>query len=249
MFARSARFYDAIYSFKDYGGESRTLQRLIARYAPQARTLLDVACGTGLHLQHLRQDYEVAGLDLDDNLLHIAAERNPGVSLHHADMVDFDLGRTFDVVTCLFSSIGYVRTVDRLGEAVKSMARHLTVHGILVVEPWIFPQQFEEGRTDALVVDFDAGKLVRATFSSRKDAESHLDLHYLVRAGDGAVTHFREDHVLGLFSDEQYRAALARNGLELLAFDPEGLMGRGLYIAARRARDERPPPRRDVQRL
>lgn len=235
MFQRSARFYDAIYSFKDYESESATLQALISGFAPGARSLLDVACGTGLHLASLREAYEVAGLDLDENLLQIAAERNPGVPLHHGDMVDFDIGRTFDVVTCLFSSIGYARTVDRLDRAINSMARHLAFDGVLVVEPWIFPDQFEEGRADAMVVDFDGGKVVRATFSSRKDAESHLDLHYLVRSEEGVVTHLVEDHVLGLFADDDYRGAIARGGLELLAFDPEGLMGRGLYVATRRA--------------
>ncbi len=233
MFAKSARFYDAIYSFKDYEAESIKLQALIARSAPAARSLLDVGCGTGAHLASLRKSYEVAGLDLDENLLQIAAERNPGVPLHHADMVDFDLGRTFDVVTCLFSSIGYVRSVDGLGRAVDSMARHLVPGGILVVEPWIFPDQFEDGRADALVADFDGGKIVRATFSSRSGGVSHLDIHYLVRSEDGSVTHFSEDHVLGLFSDEDYRRAFSDAGLDRAEFDAEGLMGRGLYLAAR----------------
>ena len=77
-----------------------------------SRRLLDVACGTGLHLSYLTYRFQVEGLDRDEQLLAIARQRNPEVPLHHADMVDFALGRTFDVVTCLFSAIGYVKTLE-----------------------------------------------------------------------------------------------------------------------------------------
>ena len=103
MFTRSARFYDAIYSFKDYGKEATRIDALIRERRPKARKLLDVACGTGLHLQHLREGYEVEGLDLDPKLLKFARERLGEVPLHEGDMRDFDLGRRFDAITCLFS--------------------------------------------------------------------------------------------------------------------------------------------------
>ena len=55
MFSRSAHLYDAIYSFKDYAGEAETLRALVEERAPGARSLLDVACGTGKHLAELRR--------------------------------------------------------------------------------------------------------------------------------------------------------------------------------------------------
>lgn len=137
MFTKSARFYDAIYSWKDYPAEAQKLRSLIRQRNPQARTLLDVACGTGKHLELLREDFEVEGLDLDDDMLAIARERLPGVPLHHGSFSDFELGRTFDVVTCLFSSIGYAQTEANLRLAIAAMARHLSPGGVLIVEPMI----------------------------------------------------------------------------------------------------------------
>ena len=72
MFTNSAHFYDAVYSFKDYGAESERIHALIEERSPGASTLLDVACGTGKHLEQLRAWYEVSGLDLDPQLLEIA---------------------------------------------------------------------------------------------------------------------------------------------------------------------------------
>src|SRR5690606_13837529 len=95
VFTRSARFYDLLYAQKDYRMAAAKLRDLIGREAPKAATLLDVGCGTGQHLAHLREHYSVEGLDLDSGLLAVARERLPGVPLHKADMAAFDLGRRF----------------------------------------------------------------------------------------------------------------------------------------------------------
>jgi SAM-dependent methyltransferase len=65
------------------------------------KTLLDVDRGTGGHLAYLKHYYVSEGLDLDPNLLAIARERHPELPFHHNDMVQFDLGHTFDAVVCL----------------------------------------------------------------------------------------------------------------------------------------------------
>ena len=53
MYTKTAKHYDAVYSDKDYAGESQRLASIIRERAPMARTLLDVACGTGRHLEYL----------------------------------------------------------------------------------------------------------------------------------------------------------------------------------------------------
>ena len=80
--------------------------------------------------------FQVEGLDLDEQLLAMARQRNPDVRLHHADRANFALGRTFDVVTCLFSTIGYVKTLANLSRAIQCMAQHLLPGGFLLIEPW-----------------------------------------------------------------------------------------------------------------
>ena len=66
MFGDSSRYYDLIYGFKDYRQEAEFLRILIERVAPGARTLLDVACGTGEHLRYLT-GYQAEGLDLNSD--------------------------------------------------------------------------------------------------------------------------------------------------------------------------------------
>jgi ubiquinone/menaquinone biosynthesis C-methylase UbiE len=50
MFSESAEYYDLIYQSKDYRGEVEKLRNLFAKYVPEARSILDVGCGTAEHL-------------------------------------------------------------------------------------------------------------------------------------------------------------------------------------------------------
>jgi len=105
-----------------------------------------VACGTGSHIAYLREIFAVEGLDLDPKMIELARTRHPDISFHHGDMIDFDLGRQCDVVVCLFSSIGYVKTAPRLRQAIANMARHVRPGGVLVVEPYFSPATWKQAR-------------------------------------------------------------------------------------------------------
>ncbi len=127
MFHGTAHVYDLLYEAagKDYAGESAELHALIQARAPGAASLLDVACGTGAHLVHLRRWYEAVGVDVDPGMLAQARRRLPDIEFIEDDMRSFRLSRRFDVVSCLFSSIGYLGSVDDLDQALLTMVSHL----------------------------------------------------------------------------------------------------------------------------
>src|SRR5688572_604844 len=133
MYSQSARLYDFMYEGKDYAAAAQHVRRAIEAVNPRAASLLDVACGTGQHLEHLRAFYAVEGLDLNSDLLAAARSRCPGVPLHLEDMSTFSLPKRFDVITCLFSAVAYLKTSDRLSATVERMASHLTDDGVLLI--------------------------------------------------------------------------------------------------------------------
>jgi ubiquinone/menaquinone biosynthesis C-methylase UbiE len=232
MFKKSARFYDAIYAFKDYEAEARQVHDLIQEHmSSEGMTLLDVGCGTGGHIGFLRTHYEVEGLDLDPGMLAIARERYPEVPFHCADMADFDLGHPFDVVTCLFSSIGYVKTAARLRQTLRTMTRHVNPGGLIIVEPWFAPDVFFEGRLSALFIDEPDLKIARMNISKIENDVSILDFRYLIGTPEG-VDSLTERHELGLFTHDEYVDAFENAGLKV-THDAQGLTGRGLYIGKR----------------
>lgn len=238
MFEKSAAYYDYFYSFLDYRAAGERLRALIRERCPAARSLLDVACGTGRHLDHLRHDFDVAGIDILPALIEAARRRCPDVAFHVADMADFQLGRRFDVVTCLFCSIGYAVTLDKAERAIACMARHLAPGGLLIVEPWVTPERCWTHRVTSEVFDSPEMKIVRMHTHEIEGRTSVFDIHYLVGTPE-SVTHFVEREVMGLFTTDETIAAFRKARLGVEHLDAELFPGHryGLFVGRRAGND------------
>lgn len=232
MFTQSAELYDLIYSsFKDYPKEARDIADLLRRINPACHTVLDVACGTGEHARLLAANHglEVDGIDLDPAFVRIARAKHPAGRFYQGDMVNFRLDRRYDAVLCLFSSIGYLMTLDAVRRALGCFRQHLAPHGVVIVEPWLEPGVLEPGRTETRTAE--AGDL-RVERVSRVEVEgrvSRLHFDYEIHQPSG-VRHATEVHQLGLFTTaemlETFRAA------DFVAeHQTPGPTGRGLFIA------------------
>jgi ubiquinone/menaquinone biosynthesis C-methylase UbiE len=231
MFTLSAHLYDAIYLSrgKDYELEAKKVHELVqGNLKSEGNSLLDVACGTGIHLSYLKAFFDCEGLDLDSKMLDAAREKMPGMKFHQGDMLNFNLGRQYDVITCLFSSIGYVRTVPNLKHAIVNMTRHLKPGGVLVVEPWFTPETWHPGKVYATFVDEPDLKIARINLSGVEGTLSYFIFHYLVGTPQG-IHYFEERHELGLFTVDEYKIAFRDSELDVI-HDPAWLNARGLYL-------------------
>ncbi len=69
----------------------------VMAFEPQS--VLDAGCGTGrVAIELDRRGVEVVGVDLDESMLAVAADKSPGLDWRRADLATLDLGRTFDLV-------------------------------------------------------------------------------------------------------------------------------------------------------
>ncbi|MBI1794285.1 MAG: class I SAM-dependent methyltransferase [Chloroflexi bacterium] len=231
MYNRSAIIYDAIYRAqgKDYLAEAEKLRALIKQCKrSDGKSLLDVACGTGNHLAYLQENFDVEGLDNSKEMLDIAQNKFPNLNFHLADMADFEIAHSFDVIACLFSAIGYAQTFPRLTQTIKTIARHLRPGGVAIIEPWFGPGDLDTGKVHATFVDEPELKIARMNINRVEGNISFLDFHYMVATPKG-VEYFTETHALWLFTPDQYQKAFEEAELKLIR-DEEGLDGRGLYI-------------------
>lgn len=233
MFSRSAHVYDAIYrSFKNYEGECAKIHDVLSNIQPRPNHLLDIACGTGEHAKILCEQYgyKIDGLDLDRELVEIAQSKNPDGKFYCEDMSSFNLENQYDAVLCLFSSIGYLKTEDRIQTAFACFRSHLKPGGIVVVEPWFTPDQWKPGSVSIQTVETDQFKVCRMSFSERDTGcLSKFRFEYLIGSPEG-IRHEVEHHELGLLTVEQMLECFKRSGLAA-DYDPVGISGRGLYVA------------------
>jgi SAM-dependent methyltransferase len=239
VFDASADFYDLIYAtFKDYKTEAAQIASLLRDLHPDCTTILDVACGTGEHARLLSEDgFVVDGLDLDPTFVRIAREKNPAGRFFHADMSDFHLSRRYHIVMCLFSSVGYLRTLDCVARAFSCFREHLEPAGVIVVEPWFEPGVLDPLRVTRNTAQTDRLHITRITHVEVEERLSRLRFDYEITDAAGTRT-AHEVHELGLFTTPELVDAFRKAGLDV-SYDPKGLTGRGLYIAhAAPARDE-----------
>jgi SAM-dependent methyltransferase len=110
------------------------IRHLIRQHKPKARTLLELACGTGAILKILAKSYHVVGLDLSPQMLSIARKKLPHVRFYCKDMVSFDLGKKFDVVICVFDSINHVLKFTDWQKIFRNAAAHLESDGLFLFD-------------------------------------------------------------------------------------------------------------------
>lgn len=241
MFTGSAEAYDAIYlSVKDYPAEAGQIAALARATSPGCRSILDVACGTGEHARLLATEhgFVVDGIDVNVEFLRLARLKHPAGRFVRADMADFHLDRRYDVVLCLFSSIGYARTLERVEAALRCFADHLAPGGVVIVEPWFEPGTMQAGyrtRHTGAGPGFTVERLGVTELDGRL---SRIRFEYTIEGPEGP-RRATEVHELGLFTPAEMMAACTAAGLDA-HHDPDGLTGRGLYVA-RRAAGREPP--------
>jgi SAM-dependent methyltransferase len=231
MFSESAELYDLIYSsFKDYAAETTALAALVRREHPRAKSILDVACGTGEHARLLARDhgFDVDGIDLEPAFVRIARGKLRG-EVYEGDMTSFALPRRYDVVQCLFSSIGYVRTLDNVRRALERFREHLAPGGIVLVEPWFAPDVMQHGRVSINTAERDDVSVARMAHTEVDGRLSRIRFEYLV-GGSSGIEHLSEVHELGLFTTDEQLRAFQEVGLKA-SHDPVGVAGRGLFVA------------------
>jgi ubiquinone/menaquinone biosynthesis C-methylase UbiE len=235
MYEEPARYYDLIYSFKDYKKESERLKVIIRKYKrSKGNSLLEVACGTGKHLEYLKKDFSCTGLDLNEEMLRLARKRFHGIKFIRANMIDFQLDRNFDIITCLFSSIGYVKTYKNLEKTLKNFSKHLKVGGVVIIEPWFTKATYKLGSPHLKVYQDNDIKIVRAGVSNAKNGISISEMHYLVAERGKKVKYFVSTEELGMFETSKTLQLMKSAGfdtkfLKSISFDKR----RGLFVGVK----------------
>jgi hypothetical protein len=116
-------------------------------------------------------------------------------------------------------------------KAVGQMVKHLLPGGVLVIEPYFYPETYRPGNMSATFVDSPEMKIARMAVHEECDGVSVMNMHFLV-ATPGRIDHFTELHRMGLFQQAEYAAALQDAGVAIF-YDPKGLIGRGLFVGVK----------------
>lgn len=127
-----SKFYDSV-----MGDRTKTAEQLrdfIRETNPEAKSVLELACGTGAVLKYLAKDYKVSGLDLSDGMLAVAKKEVPQAKLYHQSMVSFKVPEKFDAILCVFDSINHLVKFSDWNKLFISAQKHLSENGVFIFD-------------------------------------------------------------------------------------------------------------------
>lgn len=124
-------YYDLMCADIDYLAQSQAVMRLHQLFGNGGNSHLDLACGTGPHIQHfLDSGYRCEGLDINQPMLDVAQQRCPEAAFSVGDMCEFESGSRFDLITCFLYSIHYSDGIEKLEGCARSVHQALCENGL-----------------------------------------------------------------------------------------------------------------------
>ena len=108
--------------------------QFIKKSNPKAKTLLELACGTGSVLQYFTKSYEVYGLDMSSGMLALAKKRVPSGKFSQQNMTKFKIDKKFVVILCIFDSINHLLEFSDWRKVLERSYSHLNEGGVMIFD-------------------------------------------------------------------------------------------------------------------
>lgn len=221
VFNAYTRYYDLLYSDKDYAGEAAYIQSLLTRYGISKGGLLEFGSGTGKHGRLLAaQGYTVHGIERSANMVSEAKAAH-GFTCQQGDIASTTMGRTYDAVLSLFHVISYQTRNDQLQAVFANAAAHLNPGGLFIFDFWYSPAVYAQ--KPVVRVKRMADEQVEITRIAEPviyPNENRVDVNYTIYArdlGTGAVQTLQEKHPMRHFSLPEIDILADEHGFETLA--------------------------------
>ncbi|MBM3233922.1 class I SAM-dependent methyltransferase [Candidatus Pacearchaeota archaeon] len=209
-----AKFYDLLYSYRDYDSEARFLLRELGE--KEGARILDVACGTGSHLtaiRRMRHSLILFGVDINKEMLRVARKKNLEARLVWGDMRNFRINEEFDLLFCLSSSIQYNLTEDDLIGTLSNFRRHCP-QGKIIFDLAYCKERWKEGYTNITANSNGKYDVVELFTSHSKDAISLWNPLYLIKNNStGKIDMYVDQHRIRIYGIDEMKKILKRAGL------------------------------------
>jgi SAM-dependent methyltransferase len=232
-----AKIYDRVAGeVRHYPQEAKYIWDCFTKnHAGPGNKLLDLGCGTGSHVQQLSQYFNTQGLDISHKYLEVAQAKNPGVTFHEQSFVNFELGETFDAITCLYGAITFALTKSDLLNTFASAYKHFNPGGLLMLEPWLYSEIVlpNIGKPFTLVHK-EEGLAIMLMYVNELANKGEgpivtMPFHFMVGVKNEKVHTFTEEIVYRLRPNSEYIDAMQQAGFTT-KYDDVGPANRGLII-------------------
>jgi SAM-dependent methyltransferase len=228
VFDEYARYYDLLYRDKDYQAETEFIVSLMKSHSPQAKFVLEMGCGTGIHAKLIAEaGYDVSGIDLSETMLTSANERKLGLAQELRTQLNFALGdvrtyrasKKFDVVLSLFHVFSYQTSNKDLNAAFQTASEHLEPGGTLIFDYWYGPAVLsQQPETRVKRMSDNDLSIVRIAESRMDDIRSTVEVNFETTIRTSKLTEvIRETHMMRYLFVPEIELLAAAHGLKAVS--------------------------------
>jgi SAM-dependent methyltransferase len=225
-----ARYYDLLYRDKDYRVEADYVSGLLREVKPDAKSLLELGCGTGGHASHFAAlGYHLTGVDLSATMVERAQAKakaypeavQAALAFSEGDVRTVRLNKTFDAAISLFHVMSYHTTDNDLRNAIRTAAAHLVSGGVFYFDFWHGPAVISDPPTVRVKRMEDAHiRVVRVTEPVSEPENEVIDVRFEVFIEDkanGAISRVEESHRMRYLFAEKVSALLLEEGFSVVS--------------------------------
>jgi trans-aconitate methyltransferase len=214
-----ADWYPLLTPVADYVEEAAFCRRLYETHCRRPpRTLLDLGCGGGHNVAHLKATLTCTLVDLAPAMLEVSRRLNPECEHVLGDMRSVRLGRAFDCVLA-HDAVSYMASRADLGRAIATAFAHTAPGGVAMFQPDFVAETFRPGtETGGSDADGRGLRYLEWRWRPGSSRETYVtDMAYLLRDESGTVEVFHDRHVMGLFPRAAWLELVEAAGFEPLA--------------------------------
>lgn len=203
-----ARYYDLLYSDKDYSAEAQYVAKHLQKHSDGIGRILELGCGTGAHAVALATaGFNVVGVDVSGSMLSSALRRlserpelRDRVHFTHADVREYRTGEQFDAVISLFHVLSYQTSNADVLNVLSTASVHLPLGGLFLFDFWYGPAVLSQ-RPDTRLKEFEDERVrvTRVAQPKLRENDNLVEVDYtiIVMEKDGGRSErIRETHVM-----------------------------------------------------
>ncbi|MGL5655760.1 MAG: class I SAM-dependent DNA methyltransferase [Fusobacteriaceae bacterium] len=216
MYKNFAKIYDLFMEVCDYEEWKNQVYAIADKYDKKTGELLDIGCGTGEVLLRTKDRYRCTGMDISTEMLKVAEKKlkKKDIPLFHADMINFNLGKKYDVCISLFDTVNHILDLNELASHFYCVKEHLNEGGIYifdVVDREFMSDMFSNGS----FVDIRS-KITTIWEHELEEGIDYIDATYFVKNKQGTYDKYVEGYEKRVFTEQEIKGALELANLKLL---------------------------------
>lgn len=221
MYEKFALIYDALMADAPYDRWMEFFLTMQKKFHPFARTVLDLACGTGeMSIRLAKAGFHVTGVDLSLDMLTVAQQKTSEAGVHipffQQNMSELDVPGTFDVIIIFCDSLNYLEEETEVVETLRRCYHVLNPGGLLLFDVHA-PQYIETGfigKTFAYNGD-DIAYIWNCFPGAHPYSVEHELTFFVYDEEDDKYFRFDELHKERTFPVEQYQEWLTDSGFTI----------------------------------